>query len=39
MRTNKATHGQHYDANTTTADPELTRNSFYILFSAKGIMN
>ena len=29
----------HYDADETIAVPELTKNSFYILFPAKGIMN
>jgi len=39
MRTYKITRGPHYDADATIAVPELTRNSFYILFPAKGIMN
>jgi len=39
MRTCKVTRGPHYDADETIAVPELTKNSFYILFPAKGIMN
>jgi len=35
----EVTRGTHYDADATMAVPELTRNSFYILFPAKGIMN
>ena len=30
--------GPHYDADATMV-PDLTRNSFYILFPAKGIMS
>jgi len=39
MSTYNVTRGSHYDADATMAVPELTRNSFYILFPAKGIMN
>jgi len=38
IRTFKVTRGPHYDADTTVGVPELTRNSFYILFPANGIM-
>jgi len=36
MKTYKVTQGPHYDADETMATPELTRNSFYILFITKG---
>jgi len=39
MSTYMVTRGPHYDADATMAVPELTRNSFYILFPVKGIMN
>jgi len=39
MRTCKVTRGPHYDADETIAVLELTKNSFYILIPAKGIMN
>jgi len=39
MRTSEVTRGPHYDADETIAVPELTENSFYILFPRKGIMN
>jgi len=39
MRTYKVTCGPHYDADTAVAVPELTSNSFYILFPAKGVIN
>jgi len=39
MRTCKVTRGPHYDADETIAVPELIKNSFYILFPAKGIMS
>jgi len=39
MNTYKVTREPHYDADATMAVPECTRNSFYILFSLKGIMN
>ena len=39
MRTCMVTRGPHYDADETIAVPELTKNSFYIFFPAKGIMN
>jgi len=39
MRTCKVTRGPHYDADVTVAVRELTKNSFYILFPAKGVMN
>jgi len=39
MRTYKLTLGPHYVADATMSVPELTRNSFYILFPAKGVMN
>jgi len=39
MRTYKVTRGPHYDVDTTIPVPELTRNRFYILFPAKGVIN
>jgi len=39
MRTYKVTRGSQYDADATVEVPERTRNSFHILFPAKGIMN
>jgi len=39
MGTYKVTRAPHYDAEATIAVPECTRNSFYILFPAKGVMN
>jgi len=39
MRAYEVTHGPHYDADATIEVPKLTRNSFYILFPAEGIMN
>jgi len=39
MRSYKVTRGPHYDADAIVAVPELTRNSFYILFPAKGTLN
>jgi len=39
MKTCRVTRGPHYDAEAKMAVPELSRNSFYILFPAKGIMN
>jgi len=39
MRTYKVTRGPNYEADATVEVPELTRNSFYVLFPAKGIMN
>ena len=39
MRACKVIPGLHYDADATIAVPELTRNSFQILFPAKGILN
>jgi len=39
MRTYEVTRGPHCDADATIAVPELTRNSFYISFPAKGILN
>jgi len=39
MRFYKVTHGPHYDTNAAMVVPELSRNSFYILFHAKGIVN
>jgi len=39
MRTCMVNHRPHYDDDATIAVTELTRNSFYILFPAKGIMN
>jgi len=39
MRAYKVNRGPHYDADTAIAVPELTRNSLYILFPAKGVMN
>jgi len=39
MRTYKVARGPHYDADATMAVPELIRNSFDILFPAKGVMN
>jgi len=39
MKTYKATQGPHYDGDPKIAVSECTRNSFYILFPAKGIMN
>jgi len=38
MSTYKVTRGPHYNADTTMAVPELTRNSFYILFPVKGTL-
>jgi len=35
MRTYKVSCGPHYDADATMAVPELTRNSFYILFHGR----
>jgi len=37
--TYKVTRGPHFDAEATIALPECTRNSFYMLFPAKGVMN
>jgi len=37
--TYKVTCGPHCDADATMAASEFTRNSFYILFPAKDIMN
>jgi len=39
MRACEVTCGPHYDADATIEVPKLTRNSFYILFPAEGIMN
>jgi len=39
VRTYKVTSGRHYIADATMSVPELTTNSFYILFPAKGVMN
>jgi len=39
MRTYKAIRGPQYDADATIVVPELTRNSFYILFPANGTIN
>jgi len=39
MRTYKVTRVPHYETDATVEAPELTGNSFYILFPAKGIMN
>jgi len=39
MRTYRVTGGPHHDADATMAVPEITRNSFYILFPAEDIMN
>jgi len=39
MRVSEVTRGPYYDADATTEVPKLTRNSFYILFPAEGIMN
>ena len=39
MRICEVTCGPHYDADTTIAVPELTRNSFFILYPAKGVIN
>jgi len=39
MGTYKVARGPHYDAEAAMAVPECTRNSFYILFPAKGVMN
>jgi len=39
MRTYKTTRGPHYEADATTPVRKLTRNSFYILFPAKGTLN
>jgi len=38
-RTYKVTRGPHSDADATMAVPELTRNSFYILFPVKSIVS
>jgi len=39
MGTHKVIRGPHCDAEATIAVPECTRNSFYILFPAKHVMN
>jgi len=39
MRTYKVTRESRYDADPISAVPELARNSFYILFPAKGIVS
>jgi len=39
MSTDKVTREPHHDAEATMAVPELTRNSFHILFPVKDIMN
>jgi len=39
MRTYKVTRGPPYNADATMSVLELTTNSFYILFPAKGIVN
>jgi len=39
MRTHKVTRGPHYIADATMSASEFARNSIYILFPAKGIMN
>jgi len=39
MGSYKVTRGPHYDADATMTVPELTRNSFYILFIVKRVRN
>jgi len=39
MKTYEVTRRPHYDVDATIAVPECTRNSFYILFPAKGILS
>jgi len=39
MSSYKVTRGPHHDSDATMTVPKLTRNSFYILFPVKHIMN